>query len=84
MSCKHIQTTIDELIDLYINQDIATSITFQGLEPLDNLQQLLTFIYFFRQLSFDNIYIWTGYDEFECEALLKLIQKMKWKNMVKR
>lgn len=78
-----IETTVNRLIDLYISQDLSHSITFQGLEPLDNLKQLLWFIYYFRQIREDPIYIWTGYEKDECEDLIYLIkEKMHWENII--
>lgn len=76
-------TTIKKLIDLYLNQNMIKSLTFNGLEVLDNLRLLLWFIYYFRQQSQDNIIIWTGYTEEECKDLIYLIkEKMKWENII--
>lgn len=75
-------TTNDKLIKDYLNQSIATSITFQGLEALDNLKQILWFIYYFRKESNDNIILWTGYTKEECEDLIFLIKKMGWNNII--
>lgn len=78
-----IETSINRLIELYDSQELSHSVTFQGLEPLDNLKQLLWFIYYFRQTHDDFIYIWTGYDKNECKDLIYLIkEKMQWKNIV--
>lgn len=73
---------IDKLINRYINQDIAHCITFQGLEPLDSLKELLWFIYKFRKVSDDKIFIWTGYTKKECKDLIALIKMMNWGNIV--
>lgn len=77
-----ITCNIDDIIKRYMNQNISHTITFQGLEVLDNLKQLLWFIYYFRQQSSDTIIIWTGYTKEECSDLIYLIQnKMKWENI---
>lgn len=77
-----IKCNIDDVIKRYMNQNISHTITFQGLETLDNLKQLLWFIYYFRQQSSDTIIIWTGYTKEECSDLIYLIQnKMKWENI---
>lgn len=74
---------IDDIISIYKKQYLPNSITFQGLEPLDNLKQLLWFIYYFRLSSNDRIYIWTGYTEDECSDLIYLIEHvMKWCNII--
>lgn len=78
-----IKCNIDDIIKRYLNQNISRSITFQGLEVLDNLKQLLWFIYYFRKQSSDTIIIWTGYTKEECSDLIYLIQnKMKWENII--
>lgn len=77
-----IELSIDRVIEMYNSQNISHSITFQGLEPLDNLKQHLWFIYYFRKISNDPIILWTGYDESECEALIYLIKKMNWINII--
>lgn len=80
---KVVTTLVDHLISMYLKQNLSTSITFQGLEPLDNLKQHLWFIYYFRLVSDDPIYIWTGYTEEECADLIYLIkEKMLWKNII--
>lgn len=79
---KVITASIRSIIDRYFDQTIAKAISFQGLEPLDNLKQLLWFISEFRIESNDPIIIWTGYTEEECIDLLELIKKMHWKNII--
>lgn len=78
-----VHSDIDTIINKYLSQNISKCITFQGLEPLDNLKQLLWFIYYFRKISNDDIIIWTGYTKKECDDLLHLItSKMKWSNII--
>jgi len=79
---KRIKTSIEGLINKYLNQNISKSISFQGLEPLDNLFQLLCFIYRFRIKCDDPIIIWTGYTEEECDSLIQLIKSMNLKNII--
>lgn len=73
---------IKNLINDYLSQNLSKSITFQGLEPLDSLKQHLWFIYHFRKICNDPIYLWTGYTEEECDDLIYLINKMKWENII--
>lgn len=78
-----IHTSIDKLIERYLHQSIAKSVTIQGLEPLDNLKQILWFIFKFRKCSEDPIYLWTGYTAEECKDLIHLIkEKCKWQNII--
>ena len=76
-----IATSVERLVDMY-NNSISDSITMQGLEPLDSIGQVLWFIRIFREKSNDPIYIWTGYTEEECEALVSLIKEFGWKNII--
>lgn len=76
-----ISLTIEEIINKFLSQDIAKSITFQGLEPLDNMKQLLSLIYFLRKQTDVPVFIWTGYNERECAPLIWLIQHKGWKNI---
>ena len=78
-----INCSISDLINRYDNQTISHTITFQGLECLDNLKQILWFIYYFRQAHDDMIIIWTGYTKEECEDLIYLFKnKMNFSNII--
>lgn len=83
--CKNtpIRFSIQKLIERFNNQHIAQSVTLQGLECLDNLKQVLWFIYYFRQTNQEPIIIWTGYTKEECEDLIYLITEvMHWNNII--
>lgn len=83
--CKKekIKCDIFKIIDRFNSQNICKTITFQGLECLDNLKQILWFIYHFRKTNNNTIIIWTGYTKDECEDLIYLIkEKMKWENII--
>ena len=78
-----IRCEIPKLIERFNNQNLCKTITFQGLECLDNLKQILWFIYHFRKTNNNTIIIWTGYTKDECEDLIYLIkEKMKWENII--
>ena len=81
---KIIDLGIDRVIAMYDNgSPLSHSITFQGLEPLDNLKQLLWFIYAFRKHHSDRLCIWTGYTEEECEDLVYMLRdKMGYENII--
>lgn len=65
---------IEKILKLYTEQEITKSITLQGLEPLDNLVDVLTIIREFRKTSNDKIIIWTGYKEEEIGSLIEYIK----------
>ena len=54
-----------ELIDMYLKNDMVHGICFQGLEPMDSFSELISFIDDFRKVSDDLIIIYTGYTDSE-------------------
>lgn len=79
---KIIRCNIDEIIQRYLAQTISHTITFQGLEVLDNIKQLLWFIYYFRKKCNDTIIIWTGYTKEECVDFIHILHIMEWGNII--
>lgn len=77
-----INYTISNAIWRYDRQSLSTSVTFQGLEPLDNMIQLMWFITEFRKTHNDKIIIWTGYTEEECEAFIALLKELNLHNII--
>lgn len=73
---------IDKIIENFNNQNLAKAFVFQGLEPIDNLKQLLWFIYHLRKISSADVAIYTGYTEEECGPLISLIRMMSWENII--
>lgn len=72
---------IEKILNLYNEQQITKSITLQGLEPLDNLGDVLTIIREFRKISNDKVIIWTGYTEEEISDLIQYL-KMNFTNII--
>ncbi len=66
-----------KLIDRYTNNPITKAVVFGGLEPFDTFCALISFIDKFREKCDDDIVIYTGYTEDECENQIKLLQKYK-------
>lgn len=62
---KTIKENISKLIKRYLNNDITHAIVFGGLEPFDQIDELISFILTFRKYSYDDIVIYTGYTEIE-------------------
>lgn len=61
----------DVIIKRYINNPITESLCMQGLEPFDTPDQLFEFVRKFRQVSLDDIVIYTGYNKDEIEECVK-------------
>lgn len=66
-----------KLINRYTNNPITKAVVFGGLEPFDTFYALISFIDKFRKKCDDDIVIYTGYTEDECENQIKLLQKYK-------
>ena len=67
-SAPRIITSIDTLIDRYMNNPITEAIICQGLEPFDSFDELCALIDYFRKVTKDDIIIYTGYTKEELEA----------------
>ncbi len=74
---KDITIDTNKLIDRYTNNPITKAVLFGGLEPFDTFYALISFIDKFRKKCDDDIVIYTGYTEDECENQIKLLQKYK-------
>ena len=69
-SAKKINIPIKEIINRYLNNDISEAIVFQGLEPMDSFYQVINFVKKFREVSSDDIVIYTGYTKKEIQWYL--------------
>ena len=76
---KHV--FISKLVNQYVRQKLASSITIQGLEPLDNLIELLWFLWYLRKQTSDAVFVWTGYTEEEAEWFIKVIKDLNLDNI---
>lgn len=57
----------EEILQRYLSNPITQAIVCGGLEPLDSLKELTSFLYNFRSKCTDDIVIYTGYTKKECE-----------------
>ena len=64
---------INDLIELYDNHPLCEAVVFGGMEPLDSVEDLNTFVMNFRHRHLDPIVIYTGYTEKEAQEKLKYI-----------
>lgn len=69
VSCK-------ELVDRYIRNDISKAVCFGGLEPFDDVTDLMAFIREFRSRCDDDIVIYTGYYENEIQSYIDKLKAM--------
>lgn len=68
------------IIQRYLNNNITKAIVLGGLDPFDTFEELHDFIWKFRQLSDDDIVIYTGYNV--SETWDKIRKLYKFKNLI--
>lgn len=73
-SAQKIDVPTKKIIQRYLNNPISEAIVFQGLEPMDSFYQLLNFIKKFRDISNDDIVIYTGYNKEEIQWYLTFLK----------
>ena len=64
-NAEKVEISADEVVKLYISNDITKALVCGGLEPLDSSEDLLEIIEAFRKITNDDIVIYTGYRETE-------------------
>ena len=69
-SAPKIDIPTKKIIQRYLNNSISESVVFQGLEPMDSFYQVLNFVKKFREVSSDDIIIYTGYTKKEIQWYL--------------
>lgn len=72
---KDIIIDTNKIIDRYINNPITKSVVFGGLEPFDTFYAVMSFIDKFREKCDDDVVIYTGYTEDECENQIALLKR---------
>lgn len=65
------------LVDRYVKNDISQAIIFQGLEPIDEWEDLWHCICEFRHYTLDDIIIYTGYTEEEVYNMRYVLSNLK-------
>lgn len=80
-SAPNIEISIEEIVKRYTENDIVEAIVLQGLEPFDSYEDLYQLIVKFREVTNDDIVIYTGYTEEEAKE--KFVNPIKdFKNIV--
>lgn len=73
-SSPNIEVDSRELISRYISNPITSAVVIGGLEPFDDFEQLIDFIELLREKSFDDIVIYSGYNEDEIQNEITLLK----------
>jgi len=65
----------DQIIQRYLRDPLTHAVVFGGLEPFDQFEELCAFIAAFREVSTDDIVIYTGYTEEELISQVQMLSK---------
>lgn len=76
-TAKTITITVNNIVKRYLSNDITSAIVFQGLEPMDSWDDVISFINIFRSQCDDDIVIYTGYKEEEIEDKIEWLSHHK-------
>ena len=79
---EKIEISTDEIIELYIKNNITKALVCGGLEPFDTPEDLLEIIQAFRKVSQDDIVIYTGFTENEIKNSLVYPQLLQYSNII--
>lgn len=66
-----IDFSIDKILTRYINNPITSAIVIGGLEPFDSWETIVEFVQKARQVTSDDIIIYTGYREDEAARIVE-------------
>ena len=79
---KTIDVPVEDLVHRYINNPLTEAIVFGGLEPIKQQKDILDFIHILRGNDcYDDIVIYTGYNENEIEFVIEFFKAMAQKNL---
>lgn len=73
---------IDNLIKRYLSNDITKAIVIGGLEPFDQFEELCSFIKMFRNISNDDVVIYTGYNKDEIIDKVNILLQYNIKGII--
>lgn len=73
-TAKNIDINIESMVKRYIDNNITSAIVMSGLEPLDSFADLIELIAQFRQVTNDDIVIYTGYYKEEIQNYIEILK----------
>lgn len=78
---KRIDISYESIIERYMNNNLTNAIVFAGLEPFDDLE-MFTLIKKFREVTEDDIIIYTGYNKDELITEINILKQYGIKNII--
>ena len=75
--------SVKDIVTRYITNSITNAMVFQGLEPLDSFNDVLSIICELRSINcYDDVVIYTGYNKEEIESKIKMLKYYGVHNIV--
>ena len=74
---KTIDITEDAIYSRYAANPLTSAIVLAGLEPFDSFEDVYSLISYFRQYTFDDIVIYTGYNRDEIQEQVEKLKMFK-------
>lgn len=65
----NIEIPMDRIVERYLNNPLTEAVVLQGLEPFDSKDDLFELIKKFREITQDDIVIYTGYTKCELNQI---------------
>ena len=75
-----IEIPIYDIVGMFVSNPITEAVVIAGLEPFDSFYDVYGFVKLFRELSFADIVIYTGYYKYEIASEIKFL--MKYENII--
>ena len=72
----------EELINRYLSNNLTQALIAAGMEPLDQFAELISLIKDFREVSDDDIVIYTGYTDAEVRIMGVYDMLKQYKNII--
>lgn len=81
-NAEKIEISVEDIIKLYTKNNITKALVCGGLEPFDTSDDLLKVIKAFRQITEDDIVIYTGFTENEIKNSLVYPKLLQYSNII--
>lgn len=73
---RRITVEAEDVVARYVSNDLTKAVVFAGLEPFDSWQEMIGLIKAFREVTHDDIVIYTGYNHKEIDPKITYLNKM--------
>ena len=81
-NAEKVEISANEIVELYIKNNITKALVCGGLEPFDTSKDLIELIKAFRKITDDDIVIYTGYTEPEIKNMEIYAALLQYPNII--